>query len=75
MRNSLAHDLFTYHIIVSTICQNCISNTAETAQHYLLECNKYTDQRTILHDKLWPIIGEYQITNDLLLFGSEELPQ
>jgi hypothetical protein len=31
-------------------------------------------QSSVTNLQIRPILGEYQITNDLLLFGSEELP-
>ena len=40
------------------ICVNCGDNKIENIQHYLLECEKFTNQRTYMINKVEPLLNE-----------------
>jgi hypothetical protein len=74
MRNacsSLKDDLFNNHVILDPKCSCTFTN--ETAEHYLLHCPKYTQQRARLNQEITQIIPNINITTQLLLFGDASI--
>ena len=82
--SGLNDHLFKCNLIPYRTCNRCTNNTAETTEHFLLYCPKYSDIRKDLFRNLQTIVGarvnfdiyikycsKYLV--QLLLFGSEYL--
>ena len=67
--SSLNYDLFLKNILDNPFCR-CNSGCVENAQHFLLNCRLYREQRIELYDT----VSQYcNITLDVLLCGDESL--
>ena len=67
--SSLNYDLFLKNILDDPLCR-CNSGSVENAQHFLLNCRLYREQRIELYDT----VSQYcNITLDVLLYGDESL--
>ena len=67
--SSLNYDLFLKNILDDPLCR-CNSGSVENAQHFLLNCRLYREQRIELYDA----VSQYcNITLDVLLYGDESL--
>jgi hypothetical protein len=67
--STLKSHLFRCNLEINSYC-SC-GNQDETTQHYFLECTKYIEQRRHLQNFLRT--KNYNITIDLLLYGSQTL--
>ncbi len=73
MRNkcsALAHDLYINHIRISPRCANCNMNSAEDANHYFLQCPKYTLAREEIITTLQNL--DIPCTIQVILHGSKD---
>jgi hypothetical protein len=72
--SALAHDLYRNHVTNSLVCRNCTIQASKTAQHYLLQCPKYNDERYILKSDLNFQLGNHRNrTSRLLLHGDPNI--
>lgn len=71
--SSLKADLFRANLVDNSACE--CGHINESANHFLLECKKYVLSRLILYLDLNRLnIDNIEISTDLLLYGSTELP-
>ena len=55
--------LFTYNIIESPMCPNCLVDV-ESTQHYFLDCVCYNDVRAVLLSNITKLLIQFNIKID-----------
>ena len=68
--STLRYDLFRFNLVENPEC--LCGNPCENSYHYFLECPRFSAQRRLLLTELDKL--NLDITNELLLFGNEQLP-
>ena len=64
--SSLKQHLYEKNIEPNPLCK---CNQIESTAHFLLSCNQYTTQRSLLQSQI-----NHPLTLDLLLYGNQNLP-